>query len=142
MSARRLAFAAGPVAIPWTVLVSPGGDLTVDLVFAWGLLDPETLHAVTITDYLFEHTAGLPEHLLAWPTSVLLWLLAAASVAGGVVVGQEDRRITAGLFVLAGLAALRFSAGIGLHGGPVALPVAAVVLWLLAWLNRPANWFR
>ena len=139
MTDRRLLIAALALVVPWTVIIV-GGD--VELVFAWGLLDSGSLHAVSITAYLFEHTSGLPEYLLAWPTSVVLYALGVASIAGGVALDREDRRVTAGLLVLAGLAYLRFATGIGARGGRVAVPVATALLWSLAWWNRPPALFR
>lgn len=93
-------------AVPWLVVLRPGA---IDLVFAWGLFDARTGRFVSLYDYLFVHTlgpAGLPDHLLAWPLGALFYLGALASASLSVV-GREDRRVTAGLLVLAAAMCLR-----------------------------------
>jgi len=111
--------------LPWSVLT------TGELVFAWGLVTTDPVHVTTLTDYLFVYTMGLPTRLLAWPVAVLLYLLALASAAVGAV-GPEDRRVTAGLLVLAGASHLRFSVGLA-RPGALAVPTGTVLLWLAAW---------
>ncbi|WP_135827921.1 TIGR04206 family protein [Halorussus halobius] len=123
--ARRLLALLGLSLLPWSVLA------TGDVVFAWGLATTDPIHVTTITDYLFVYTAGLPARLLAWPVAVLLYLLALASVAVGAV-APEDRRVTAGLLVLAGASHLRFSVGLA-RPGVLAVPTGTVLLWLAAW---------
>lgn len=116
---------------PWVAVTGPGG--VEGLVFAWGLLDPATLHVVSVFDYLFRFTGGpasLPGYLLAWPTGAALYVAAAVSAGGGLF-GVEDRRVTGGLLALAGLDALFVSAGL-VRAGVSAWPVGAVVLWAVA----------
>jgi uncharacterized protein (TIGR04206 family) len=129
LSGRRLALLALGI-VPWTILVAPGGTT---LVFPWGLFDPTTLHVTTLPDYLFVLTSGLPGRLIAWPVSVLCYLFALASAFAG---RFEDRRVTAGLLVLAGAShasfALGFVFGVA-QVGLVVLPLGPVALWLVAW---------
>ncbi len=129
---RALAALLALAVVPWTVLASDGG---VGFVFAWGLANPAPPHVVTLPDYLFRLSGGpvgLPERLLAWPVSVLLYLGAVASAAGGRVFGREDRRVTGGLLVLAGLSHLAFALGTA-RTGLTPIPVGPVLLWAVAW---------
>lgn len=121
--------------VPWTVLS------TGELVFAWGLVTTNPVHVTTTTDYLFVHTAGLPQQLLAWPVAVLLYGLAVGSALLGSVdggyedrreTGYEDRRVTGGLLVIAGVSHLWFSMEIA-HPGSMAFPTGTVALWTVAW---------
>jgi len=119
--------------LPWTVLVGPGG---VELVFLFGLANPATVHFVSLPEYLFVLTSGLPDRLLAWPASTLLY-------AGGLVSEVADQRLggdvrlTAGLVGLAGLAHLGFTFGIVAREGSTVLPLgpaaAGLVLWWFYW---------
>ncbi|WP_224269703.1 TIGR04206 family protein [Haloprofundus salinisoli] len=122
--------------LPWCVLLVDGRPAT--LVFPWGLFDPSSGRLVSLYSYLFEFTGGfgsLPAYLRAWPTSVVAFLLATASAAGGVLVGREDPRVTAILLVLAGLGQLSLAWGFAQQPGRVALPVGALALWVVAWLS-------
>ncbi|WP_458189279.1 TIGR04206 family protein [Haladaptatus sp. NG-WS-4] len=112
--------------VPWTILLAPGGTT---LVFPWGLVNPTTLHVTTLPDYLFVLTAGLPERLLAWPLSVLFYLLALLSAFSG---RFEDRRVTGILLVLAGASHASFALGFVGRAG-VTVPLGPVVLWAAAW---------
>ncbi len=133
---RRLVAALAAGALPWTAIVvgGPGGS-DVEYVFAWGLLTTDPLHAVTLPAYLFEHTAGLPDRLLAWPVAALLYALAVGSTAVGAAVGPEDRRFTAGTYALAGASLLAFALGVARRNPDVAVavPVGTALLWALAW---------
>ncbi|NHN58159.1 MULTISPECIES: TIGR04206 family protein [Halorussus] len=124
---RRLLALAAISALPWTVLSSG------DLVFAWGLATLDPLHVTTLPDYLFVHTRGLPNRLLAWPVAVLLYLLAVANaLLGRLAPRLEDRRVTGGLLTLAGASDLWFALGLT-RPGLVAVPVGSVLLWTAAW---------
>jgi uncharacterized protein (TIGR04206 family) len=128
---REAAVVAALALLPWTVLSWSDG---VSAVFAWGLLNPAPPHVVLLSDYLFRFSggpAGLPERLLAWPMSVLLYLGALASAAGGFL-GCEDRRVTGGLLVFAGVSHLGFTLGLQQPGMTV-VPVGPVALWAVSW---------
>ncbi|MFC7045843.1 TIGR04206 family protein [Halobacteriaceae archaeon GCM10025711] len=130
-SRRRLAALLAPAVLPWSLFFF-GGDLR--LVFAWGLVNPGSVHVVTLWEYLFSFTMGpasLPGRLLAWPVGTLLYVLALASAFGGRVL-REDRRLTVGLLALAGGSHLGFAVG-NSRPGTVAVPVGVVVLWAVAW---------
>lgn len=123
--------------VPWTVIRYPDG---ITWVFAWGLVNLDPVHVTNLYAYLFTYTAGLPRHLVAWPTSVLLSLLSLVSVLSGVALGREDVRITAGLLVAAGVSHATFAFGLQ-RPGITAVPIATVLLWGLAayvYLSRPA----
>ncbi len=111
--------------LPWSVFT------TGDLVFAWGLVNLDPLHLTTLPDYLFVYTRGLPRRLLAWPVSVLLYLLALGSALLGLV-GREDGRVTGGLLVFAGVSGLQFALGMT-RRGLVVVPVGVVLVWTAAW---------
>lgn len=132
--ARELLVVALLGALPWVVLLEANGS--VSLVAAWGLANPETLHVFGIVRYFSaEHVrfAWLPPSLQAWPVGVGFYALALASALGGAVTGREDTRVTAGLLVLAGVAALWVTVGFLQRGVPTALPVGTAGLWLAAW---------
>jgi uncharacterized protein (TIGR04206 family) len=129
---KRLLSVAALLAVPWTIL-SLGGEYT--LVFAFGLFNTNPPQLVTLYAYLFRFTAGpatLPQYLLAWPTSFLLYCSALASALGGVL-GREDRRVTAGLLVFAGFAQLSVALGLSRITGRLAIPLGTACLWGLAW---------
>ncbi|KTG10485.1 hypothetical protein AUR64_09595 [Haloprofundus marisrubri] len=122
--------------VPWSVLVVEGRPAT--LVFPWGLFDPSVGRLVSLYSYLFEFTGGfgsLPAYLRAWPTSVVAFLLATLSAAGGVLVNREDSRVTVLLLVLAGLGQLSLAWGFAQQPGRVAIPVGTLALWTAAWVR-------
>ena len=121
---------AALLAVPWTVVLTDGGT---GLVFAWGLVNPVARHVTTLPAYLFVHTAGLPDYLLAWPIGVGIYGTALASALVGVFAGREDRRVTGGLLVLAGVSQLWFALGIGRPPTVAAIPVGTGLLWVVAW---------
>ena len=129
---RRLLAVALLAAVPWTVVLV-GGEYTA--LFAFGLFNTNPPQLVTLYAYLFRFTAGpatLPQYLLAWPTSFLLYCSALASALGGVL-GREDRRVTAGLLVFAGFAQLSVALGLSRVTGRLAIPLGTGCLWVLAW---------
>lgn len=129
---RRAAVVAALVAVPWTVLFLDG---EYTLVFGFGLFNTNPPQLVTLYDYLFRFTAGpgtLPDYLLAWPTSLLCYLGALASALGGVL-GYEDRRVTAGLLIFAGLAQGSVALGLSRVVGRLAIPLGTGCLWAVAW---------
>lgn len=119
--------------LPWTVIAWPGG---VQFVALWGLLNPATLHVVSLPEYLFVLTAGLPDRLLAWPASGVLYAAGlAATVAGWWA--RADVRLRAGLFGLAAIAHLGFAVGVATRGAAEVVPVGpvlvAVAIWWFHW---------
>jgi uncharacterized protein (TIGR04206 family) len=120
--------------LPWTVLLLEAG---ASLVFAFGLVNTDPLHLVTIYDYLFVHTAGLPRRLEAWPVGVVLHAGATACAVLDYWSGDGvDPRLTGGLLVVAGF--LHAQVAIGLYrsygaGGPLVVPLGALGCWTVAW---------
>jgi uncharacterized protein (TIGR04206 family) len=126
---RRLPILLALGIAPWT-LVSANGAITVVLPF--GLLNFDPVQLATIYDYYFRFTAGLPRFLLAWGSSVLLYLLAVGSALLGVV-WREDGRVTATLLVLAGVTHFWVSLGFLRRRGYFSVPVGTLLCLLVAW---------
>lgn len=121
--------------LPWSVLWQ-GDD--VAFVMAWGLFHPNGLHVHSLYVLLTESWPSywlLPHSLRVWPVGTLLYGVALASAGAGVVFRREDPRVTGGLLVLAGIAALWVSLGLATRtvGDVIAIPVGTVGLWLVAW---------
>jgi len=127
--ARGLAVLALLGLLPWTVLLDPGG---VQVVALWGLAVPATGHVVSLPRYLFVLTAGLPDRLLAWPASALLYLAGWAAAAAERL-GRGDARLSAGLLGLAALAHLGFAVGLARLGGATVLPVGPALVGGAVW---------
>ncbi|WP_248897253.1 TIGR04206 family protein [Haloplanus halobius] len=129
--ARRVAVVLALLAVPWTVLAYDAGPTT--LVFAWGLVNPAAPSVTTLAHFLGRYTTGLPSYILAWPLSVLCYVLALASAVVGAVADREDTRVTAGLLVCAGIAGLSVARGFALQPGRVAYPLGTAACWGVAW---------
>lgn len=124
----RLAVLVALAAVPWTVILA-GGRPT--LVFPFGLLDAGSMRLVLLHD-LFARGGGLPRTPGLLPASVLLYLGALASATAGLA-GREDRRVTGGLLVLAGLAHLGVAFSLRHRPRYVAVPAGPVLLLAAAW---------
>lgn len=121
--------------LPWSVLWQ-GNDLA--FVMVWGLFHPGDFHVHSLYVLLTESWPSywlLPHPLRVWPIGAVLYGLALASAGGGALLRREDLRVTGGLLVLAGIAALWVSIGLATRtqGDVIAIPVGAVGLWLVAW---------
>lgn len=146
-----VAAVVGLLLVPITALYNGAGDVT--LVFPWAFVNTtpidseQAVHVYTVVEYF--STPGqsferLPGSLQAWPLALGLYLLAAASAVGGWVFDREDRRVTAGLLVLAGIASLWVTVGVSSrlattpNSNPsTVLPIGAVVtLAVVVWFYR------
>jgi uncharacterized protein (TIGR04206 family) len=130
-SRRRLLVVAVLGVVPWTVVSYPSG---VDLILPWGLVATDPVSVVDLYTYLFVYTGGpatLPDRLVAWPVATLSYALALGSVALGLV-GSEDRRVSAGLLFVAGVAHLQVTLGLR-RIGVDAYPLGAALSFLVAW---------
>ena len=117
--------------VPWTVVLRAG---ELDAVFLFGLFNTNPPHLVDLYSYVFVFSGGpggLPDRLLAWPVATGLFCLAGVSLALGAV-DHEDRRVTAGLFFLAGIVHLQVTLGL-VRIGETALPVGPLLSFVLAW---------
>lgn len=83
--------------------------------------------------------ASLPKSIQAWPLALGLHVVALGSALLGATVGREDRRVTGGLLVLAGIATLwvtlgiAFRFGVGFDAGLLSvLPIGAAGTWAVA----------
>ena len=120
-----LAF-VGALAVPWSVQVFSGRDAT--LLFAWGLLNTNPYTLVTLPEFLFVYTQGLPEFILAWPLSVGVYGLAVASAAVGWWRRRENVRVTAGLLAVAAVLQVQLAWGFSVQPNRTAWPVGSVAL--------------
>ena len=77
--------------VPWSVQVFTARDAT--WLFSWGLVNTNPVQVTTITDFLFVYTQGLPEFILAWPASVVCYLLALGSAAAGTALGRSASKV-------------------------------------------------
>jgi|GEM_PF-895060 len=135
---RRVALVLAAGAIPWAIIPYERGAA---LLFSVGQVTSRPLVFQPVYRYLVQG-GPLPQPLLAWPMATFLYLLGLVS-AGLALVGQEDRRVTAGLFALSGLDLLYFAVAFSsVRLRVVAFPIGVVALWLAAWASRPAHWWR
>ncbi len=126
----RLALAAVPLALPWSVQLFSRADAT--LLFPWGLVNTNPPAVTTLYGFLFVYTAGLPGFVVAWPLSVACALVGVASVTVGAATGREDRRVTAAAFACAGVAQLSLAWGFSIQPSRTAWPTGTLVCWLVA----------
>jgi uncharacterized protein (TIGR04206 family) len=127
---RRFAAYAALFLVPWS-LVDAGGVLT--FVFPFGLLNFDPLYVSDVVSFATVNTEYLPRYLLSWPIGVGLYALAILSLLSGLVFDREDRRVTAGLVVLAGLTQLSMVYGFVRSPGATAMPLGAVLCWAVVW---------
>jgi len=140
-----LATVAALLFVPLTVMRAAPGDLT--FVLPWALVNTapvapdRAVHVYTLAAYLGDPAlsfGSLPRSLQAWPVALAFHLLAVVSAAGGRLAAREDRRVTAGLLGLAGVASLWVVVGLGSRVGATVgtdglfVPVGAVVTWAVA----------
>jgi len=129
--------------VPWTVVVYTGG---VDLLFPWGLVNTDPWQLTDLPSYLTVYTAGfqsLPARLQAWPVATGVHALAVGSALLTAadrchLDGVEDRRLTAGLLVLAALVHLQVTLGLD-RVGERSLPVGALLAFGVAWIVYPRS---
>ncbi|WP_430505162.1 TIGR04206 family protein [Haloparvum sp. PAK95] len=134
---------AALVFVPVTAIEAGPDRFT--LVMQWGFLHLVTpfadasTHAYPLWTFFAEQPrsfGSLPKSIQAWPLALGLHAVALASALLGATVGREDRRVTGGVLVLAGIAtfwvtlgvAHRF--GVGLDAGLFSvLPIGAAGTW-------------
>jgi len=132
--------------VPVTAVAAGPDRLT--LVMQWGFLHLVTPvadagpHAYPLWRFFAEQPrsfASFPKSIQAWPLALGLHAVALASALLGLTVGREDRRVTGGVLVLAGIAtfwvtlgvAHRF--GVGLDASLLTvLPIGAAGTWAVA----------
>ncbi|MEF8853595.1 MAG: TIGR04206 family protein [Haloarculaceae archaeon] len=133
---RRAALVLAAGLVPWAIIPYETGAA---LLFSFGQVTSTPLVVQPVTRYLLRG-GPLAQPLLAWPMATFLYVLGVVS-AGLSLVGAEDRRVTAGLFALAGLDLLYFAVAFSsVRLRVVAIPVGVVLLWLVAWTSRPRSW--
>jgi uncharacterized protein (TIGR04206 family) len=126
---RRLVAVVVAGLVPWTVLLI-GDELT--LVFSFGLFNTNPPMVVSVYDFFFRFTDGLPRFIEAWGTGVFLYLLALASAVAGVV-WREDVRLTAFALTAAGLSQISVFLGFNRRIGYVGFPLGTLVLLAVVW---------
>ena len=133
---RRAALVLAAGLVPWALIPYEQG---VALLFSFGQVTQTPFVFQPVTRYLLQG-GPLPQPLLAWPMATFLYLLGLVSF-GLTLVEAEDRRVTAGLFALAGLDLLYFAVAFSsVRLRVVAIPVGVLLLWLGAWTSRPRSW--
>ncbi len=114
-----------PLVVPWVVVTTTARTL----VFPWGMTTPATGSLTTLPAYVGA-TSSLPTHLEMWPLAVVCYVLGVVW-AGGARYGA-DRRVTAGLFVLAAIAIAWLASGLGVGPQRQAIPLGSIHLLALA----------
>ncbi|WP_368280394.1 TIGR04206 family protein [Halomarina oriensis] len=114
--------------VPWTVVA--GRDLTV--VFAFGLLNDDPWSLVWLPDYLRFSSYGRSAAIEAWLVGVGIYAAAVVSALAGVV-GWDDRRLTGGLLVLAGVSQFPLAWSFTRRPDTLGLPVGSLLLLVAAW---------
>ncbi|WP_254537936.1 TIGR04206 family protein [Halomarina litorea] len=127
-AARRLLLLVALAFVPWTVILGP--DLT--LVFPFGLVNDNPWFLVRVDDYLRLSSYGRFAFIDAWLIGAGLYAVALLSALGGVA-GVEDRRLTGGLLVFAGVSQFPLALGFSRRTGYVGLPVGSLFLLAAAW---------
>jgi uncharacterized protein (TIGR04206 family) len=116
--------------VPWTVVPYPSG---VNLIFPWASATTNPLHVTPLWWFIARNPGGieqLPPRLFAWPLATLLLVVAVLGALAGRI-GREDRRLTAGVLVLAGVVHLRVT--VGLAGiGETAVPIGPLLAFGVA----------
>jgi uncharacterized protein (TIGR04206 family) len=125
---RRLAVVVALGLVPWTVIA--GVDLT--FVLSFGLLNDNPWYLVALPDYLQFSQYGRSAAIEAWLVGVGIYAAALASALAGVA-GWDDRRLTGGLLVLAGVSQFPLAWAFSRRPDVVALPVGSVLLLVAAW---------
>jgi uncharacterized protein (TIGR04206 family) len=126
--ARRLLVVLALGLVPWTIAV--GVDWTFVLPF--GLVNSDPWALVWLDDYLRFSPFGRYQAIETYVLGVGVYAGALLSALGGAF-GVEDRRLTGGLLVVAGVAQFPL---VGLYwrlSGPDAVPVGSLLLVLAAW---------
>jgi uncharacterized protein (TIGR04206 family) len=127
----RVALLLALLLLPWSIQVFTARDAT--FLFAWGLVNTNPVSMVSLPEFLFVYTRGLPEFILAWPLSVICYALALASAVVGWLAGREDPRVTAGLLALAAIAQVRLAWGFSIQPNRTAWPLATFGLLVVVW---------
>ena len=114
--------------VPWTLVA--GRSLT--FVFPFGLLDSDPWFFVRVDDYLRFSRGGRFAYIDAWLIGSVLYALALVSALFGTV-GFEDRRLTAGLLVVAAMSQFPLAVGFSRRPEYVGVPLGSVLLLAAAW---------
>lgn len=130
---RRLLAVLLPLAVPWFLVVS--GDRLL-LGGAPGLVDLASLRATSLLE--LASAPGRERAVTYWLVADALYLLAVGSAAAGLF-GREDRRVTAGLLVLAGVSVAWSAADLSYALRRTAVPVGTVVLFGVAYWTYAAG---
>ncbi|UTF54950.1 hypothetical protein [Natronosalvus rutilus] len=116
--------------VPWVVIRTSG----TTLLFPWGTIVLETEH-VTLLPTFLDQPGPTPSFLRYWPLGSLAYALALCWAGARAVGLPADRRVTAGLLALVGVAAIGLSAGFGVDPNRTAYPLATIHAPLVAgWL--------
>ncbi|WP_299262255.1 TIGR04206 family protein [Halorientalis sp.] len=127
---RRVSVLVAVALAPWTAVSANG---FVSWFLPIGIVNLDPLELTTIFEYYFLFTRTLPPYLNAWGSSVVLFAVGLVSALVGLV-WREDARVTASMFVFAGLGQLVFALGFFRRGpGYAAVPIGTLLLWGVVW---------
>ena len=115
--------------VPWTVLVI-GGEVT--FVFAFGLVNTNPPAVVSVVDFFYRFTDGLPQFIEAWGTGVALYVVALGSALSGLV-WRDATRLTAFALTATALSQLPVALGFNRRIGTLVFPLGTVVILGLVW---------
>jgi uncharacterized protein (TIGR04206 family) len=124
MSRRRLAVVLLAGLLPWVVVTWPSGWYPL---FSAGFVHLDPLTVTSLPAY-HARVGGIPPHLSAWPTAVVLYLGAVLSA----LFDDPNPRLSAGLLVFAGLSVLLLASSLSDQRGILAVPLGTVWLWSAA----------
>jgi len=146
-AARRLLGLLFVGALPWTIIrwTNPDGSIGYGTYFTYGLgtlFGPVGKQFALLPVYLARVAVVGPYWHQLWPTGAFLFACALVSAAFGLV-GREDRRVTAGLLVMAGGASFLHAAGLAIYNDRLAvLPLGPLLVWNAAVLGYREDLWR
>ncbi|RXK51499.1 TIGR04206 family protein [Halorientalis pallida] len=127
---RRVLVLVAVALAPWTAVSANG---FVSWFLPIGIVNLDPLELTTIFEYYLLYTRNLPPYLNAWGLSVVVFFVGLVSALVGLV-WREDARVTASMFVLAGIGQLVFALGFFRRGqGYAAVPIGTLLLWGVVW---------
>lgn len=114
--------------LPWAAVTWDSGYY---LVFSAGYTTRGFSGFTSVVSFVSASRVA-PPYWSAWPLATGLYLLALLGVLLTLLTRRDDRRVTAGLLLLAGLDVVWFAVGVSGQRGILTLPLGGLWLWLAA----------